>query len=1663
MPATHRPYAPVQNQAAAHPPEPGAGAGGAGTHQGATGAGHRWAVPSATTASFFQQNSTPGAVAITITVLAFSTVVVLWMYRSSSNKNSSSNSLLLASNSVQPATSSSADTPSSSKNNKKLKESVVNKILQAREARELQEQEERAISEKRAALQAQAQAEAAASRNHPHPNRSRSPSLAIVKPSPPTSSAPSPSRERNPSTTSAFSSGLAALAAVATGAVVGRGPSTSSDASRSNSGAVTPTKQSLSPPFDNHYQPVVSTGAGSGKKGKKAKGLAPPILASFSTTTTPNRSNLSSPLHSPSASPSRRSTKPSMKNIGVVCQGPSTLHVSVQTSPPNSPPPPANGRPPRLGLVLLDDERTAPGTFPIHFHDSSFIYPPLPESPFPTYELPPFEFSPLPPDVELDPPPSTSTIKPSPSAPIPKPTSFKDADVQTSPSLLPVRRTPVHFDLHASFQSTTSTPSTRTNPPPPPPPLLTSPPPSPSPKSSSSNLPLPLSLHPTPSSSPSNISEKSSSAARRKQSKKNSAAQQQVQQQHVVGLPRPARSREPTDESEPSNGGVLTSPTLGRSQRGSVSGGPSSSSGGTAQLMRSPEMSAMGLPMKPLGGATVSLKESGGGGGKGRGGAKDRERERERERGDRERGDREPRERDREREGGDGRRSSRSGPSASSITGMANGSGLGRYGIPAPIPIPPSHVLDPYPSGLPTSAQQQYYQQQQRRMSTISNASSTGAAGGLSLMSMGMMGMNLGMGVGMNGINGLPSMNGIVGGSATSSSNLSSSVTSTSSTSSSPYLSHSQLMALTSPTSSVSHPLSSSVSSVASTNGLTNGVAPLKTDHGKKGTGGKTDDSDEAYWRMDLRNERAVWDPEVGVGGKGSVVGLGLGAGDHHPAEGAESNAAGKSRSDGRTWSEAAGARSGRRGSTSSRASSMSGTHASMGDAFFPPSGQTSSSATELLSPPTSPDPAPAAPFPHNLLQFQAMATAAGRPWSPQIAGAQYSMVPFTTSTQPVPGGGSNSSGVTNAAQGSSAASGTQSRPSSRQSSLSVPVSSSRDQQQQSLQQQQAHLQQQQQAYVFAHAQAQAQYHHAVAMQLHAQQLHAQQLTQRQQRLQQEQLQLQQQQAAATAQQMANATGGGEVSSTPAPAQTPVRPTVITSSASLYQTPLSAGSSLSAQANQTWPTSISPTSATFPPGYAQYLASPSTPFLNTGSYHLSTSQTSSQGGQSNGSNRQSVSSKGGGSGQGRTESRKTSPRIGGPEKKTSPTAVVNESTGWKIKLRTAEMEADRNGKELEIARWRLAVLEEERIASEIENQEALAALANRAKRAEARLKLLEEARQQDSSSASASGSGSPNTRPSSIIENTEGTTSESAPVSNDDDSLRFASPPGVPLHPLAWLDLDTVNFTVPIPHPSKSHFMSSHNNSNGRKNRNNRYSTGPEVTGGANGGNGRRKPNNQRRRSTNSHALDPADADRLANGGTLGDEDDDDVVIVIDTPIRRRPGAARAPSRRSSYIQDEDGQSSLLDASFGEDDDVSNVDLDEMDDEERVHLDYTGFLPTFLTTHPSSGSIVDQATGTSPRSQDPVNSSESELDPDSSLVSIPSFVLDCATPSPMQEVTPVVFHDEPYGEDEEEEQTPQLSQKSPKPEIVPSPSPEHESASSTSSSTPEAQPVSAAA
>jgi hypothetical protein len=51
---------------------------------------------------------------------------------------------------------------------------------------------------------------------------------------------------------------------------------------------------------------------------------------------------------------------------------------------------------------------------------------------------------------------------------------------------------------------------------------------------------------------------------------------------------------------------------------------------------------------------------------------------------------------------------------------------------------------------------------------------------------------------------------------------------------------------------------------------------------------------------------------------------------------------------------------------------------------------------------------------------------------------------------------------------------------------------------------------------------------------------------------------------------------------------------------------------------------------------------------------------------------------------------------------TSGGALSDAVSVWKARAKEAEMEADRNAKELEIARWRLSVLEGDQQVNEIE-------------------------------------------------------------------------------------------------------------------------------------------------------------------------------------------------------------------------------------------------------------------------------------------------------------------------------------------------------------------------
>lgn len=110
---------------------------------------------------------------------------------------------------------------------------------------------------------------------------------------------------------------------------------------------------------------------------------------------------------------------------------------------------------------------------------------------------------------------------------------------------------------------------------------------------------------------------------------------------------------------------------------------------------------------------------------------------------------------------------------------------------------------------------------------------------------------------------------------------------------------------------------------------------------------------------------------------------------------------------------------------------------------------------------------------------------------------------------------------------------------------------------------------------------------------------------------------------------------------------------------------------------------------------------------------------------------------------------------------------------------------------------------------------------------------------------------------------------------------------------------------------------------------------------------------------------------------------------MMDSPTRRR--APKMLSRQHSYLGDDDGLGPL-DGEGVEDDELSNVDFDEMDSD-REHVDYVGSLPSFLS---SPSTIV--ASSSPPKS--PLLSPSPSP---STLIAVPSFTLDCATPSPSEQ------------------------------------------------------------
>ncbi|GAA5902354.1 hypothetical protein JCM8208_007267 [Rhodotorula glutinis] len=340
--------------------------------------------------------------------------------------------------------------------------------------------------------------------------------------------------------------------------------------------------------------------------------------------------------------------------------------------------------------------------------------------------------------------------------------------------------------------------------------------------------------------------------------------------------------------------------------------------------------------------------------------------------------------------------------------------------------------------------------------------------------------------------------------------------------------------------------------------------------------------------------------------------------------------------------------------------------------------------------------------------------------------------------------------------------------------------------------------------------------------------------------------------------------------------------------------------------------------------------------------------------------------------------------------------------GVKHRLRQAEMDADRTAKELEIARWKLAVLEDERKTAEIENQEALRALATRAMRAEARIKLYEEAAKTQSRSSplepttsTPASSTAPSTANSPVVHSALLPVAGLTPIFPDGGS----SSPTSTAHPLSWLDLDAVSFQGPRPlHPSsRSPSLLSSPSGNNAKSRNKRHSSG--------GNSARRTSSNQRRKSSTSPSAAPVAPPELI------DSDDDDVLIVLDAPMRRRSvnPLRQTPSRRSSYAPDDEIPEGQDGVSLVDDDEIPTIDVDEseplsggalMGESEngtRQHREYIGFLPSRLSPR-----RVFALTTESPM-LDAVECSTFVVENgDVSTLSVPSFTLD-ASPEPEEE------------------------------------------------------------
>ena len=402
-----------------------------------------------------------------------------------------------------------------------------------------------------------------------------------------------------------------------------------------------------------------------------------------------------------------------------------------------------------------------------------------------------------------------------------------------------------------------------------------------------------------------------------------------------------------------------------------------------------------------------------------------------------------------------------------------------------------------------------------------------------------------------------------------------------------------------------------------------------------RGSAQLSKEEEEADWHN--RSGQPQWD-------SGSrVVGLGVEVDRPHDAERGRIDA-------GRSWSEAAGGSgNGSRGTSPNAPGSvelpLSSVEGAARGLLVSPGSYFPAQLPGLMMSPV------AAPIP---LPMASGAQLMEQSWPPQLVPSAYAMVPFPLpSTQPTPPLAHPPTAV------HSSSTSSQSRPSSRQSSLPVPLSA-----QQQQQQQQQQLLQQQQHQAYAYAQAHAQYQHTVALQYQAQQHHQAQQQQLHQRVQSDQ-----------------STPGRD--STPSfPPQGLQTPQMVLHGWTSH--PSSPGVPPPSQ----YAVTQSPTSATFPPPIYAYYATSAASTSYISSYHMP--QTNHQGG------RQSS---------GKMRDARKSPRMGMEKQKSfsGPSGATGPDLGaWKARMRTAEMDADRAEKELEIARWRLAVLEEERIAGEVE-------------------------------------------------------------------------------------------------------------------------------------------------------------------------------------------------------------------------------------------------------------------------------------------------------------------------------------------------------------------------